>query len=201
MKMKTTLLSAAAICVAYAGGANAASIDFTDAFTVVTPSAIPSAPLVITEVSEGVTFTISATARGVDRFVQGSNGLNFGIPGNGMNSLSLVANQDVSFTGFTGRDNFATLTGSPSYEALIGGVLASSGNGVTGSALTGYSFNSGPLALSAGQSFLFQPEAFGVLIGGAIASLEFEVAAVPLPAGLPMMLAGLGLLGLKRKRG
>jgi len=202
MTLKTTVISAVAMAAAYAGGAQAATIDFTDPFTAVTPSASPAIPVVISEVAAGVTFTITATARGFDRFVQSANGLNFGVPGNGMRSISVVADQDVAFTGFNARDRFATLAGNPSYQASVDGVLTSIGNAVTGGALTDYSFNSGPIAVAAGEAFLFEPEVFDILIGSNLASLEFDVAiaAVPLPAGMPMLLAGLGLLGLKRKR-
>ncbi|MEM6372073.1 MAG: VPLPA-CTERM sorting domain-containing protein [Pseudomonadota bacterium] len=216
MKMHVTALSAfLSLTVPFA--ATAATVDFTDGvFTPVTTIDVGSntLPIVISEESEGVTFTITPTARGFDRTIVDSNGFDFGVPGNGMFSISIVASEDVKITSITGvsASVLSSGTGSPTggvpfavdYSAPgygpfnIGFATVESTVGLFG----------GGVELTAGEAFLIDHSDFsGINNQGTISAIGFEKLVItpppnpiPLPAGLPLLLAGLGGFAVMRRR-
>ena len=73
-------------------GAAASTLDFSTA-----TYASTFGPNTANDTVDGVNFTITATARGTDGFRQSSGGLQFGVPGNGMYSIAIVADQDLQY--------------------------------------------------------------------------------------------------------
>lgn len=111
-------------------------------------------------------------------------------------------------------DGYPTLTGSPSFEALVDDVVVSADNNVIGGDFRSFTWgNVGSIDVDAGQEFRFQPEFSGVLIRGVLSSFDFTVNStvvdpntpdpmtpVPLPAGMPLILAGSGAFAWVRRR-
>ena len=188
-------------------GAQAATLDFTTATYNST-----FGPNVVTDTVDGVTFTITATARGVDGFRQSfDRGLSFGVPGNGMYGLMIEADQDVVFNSFDGRGHgFPQFAGQLPFTIGLDGAPASAPFSFASVAMETLGFPNGPIALDAGRKLLFNVD-FGSLTGSyfyaqaVIKSFDFNrvipnVSAVPLPAGLALMLTGLGFFGFAGRR-
>ena len=213
MKILTSALVAG--CLA-AGAANAAQIDFTTSdFASTFPQAGDPASTANVTIG-GVEFTITASARGTDGFRQSfdDTGLSFGLPGNGMTQISIVADSDVTYTDITGEDRTNTQFSEPQLgDLLLDGVVVEDNFSFADSFAT---LNFDDISVTAGQTFVvaadFSPPQtylynpiFALFVLG---SLGFEVAdepvdpttPVPLPAGLPLLLAGLGALGIAKRR-
>lgn len=206
---------AAAWVVASAVQSSAGALDFTDpAFFSTFPSAGSSSEASVTV--DGVTFVVQATAAvGSNGFRQDVDGLRFGIPGNGMQIITVTADQDVVFESMTGSDT-SLVTGT--LPIRFDGVLDDGAAGVA-SVIDGLSF--GPtrgaldfsdFTLSFGDAFAFSADqtarpGYNALFAGAfLTSFAFSLPAktvaapVPLPSGWPLMLAGLGALVLMSRR-
>lgn len=194
-----------------AGGASAATLDFTTA-----TYASTFGPNVATDLVDGVNFTVTATARGADGFRQGGGGgLSFGVPGNGMYSLSIVADQDLTFNSMFGKGHgFPTRAGQMPFDMDVAGTEVSGDNMFVSAphfstAYETVSFAGGPISVTAGQTFFFHAD-FGALVGSSIyasalvRSLDFSTVAgpspIPLPAGLPLLIGGIAFLGLVRQK-
>lgn len=207
-----TLMSALVAGVMAAGAVNAAEIDFTDAAFATTFPGVFDQTVATVEV-DGVEFTIAAFARGTNGFRQtfDSAGLNFGVGGNGMSAIAITANADVTYTAATGADrSIASFSSGMLFDLDVDGMVA----------LTGLAFGTTSstiafpeIAVGAGTEFLFYADfsaraGFDSLFASAVLSgLTFETETitdpttpVPLPAGLPLMLAGLGALGIVKRR-
>lgn len=189
----------------FAGAASAATLDFTTSTYDAT-----FGPNVATDSVDGVNFTITATARGVNGFRQGlGRGLSFGVPGNGMYTIAIVADKDVEYNSMYGKGHGSTQNaGQLPFDIDVGAVEVSGGNMFTDTTLQTVVFAGGPISVSAGETFFFHVD-FDALIGNNIyasalvKSFDFTVdqaPTVPLPAGLPLMLAGLGGLVVLRRR-
>lgn len=207
--MKTYLSAAAAIAVVSALSAQAGTIDFTDPAFASTFPAFGDQSEATLEI-DGVNFTFLPTARGTDGFRQAfdDTGLSFGLPGNGMNTLQVIADQDVTYTSLTAEDR--TLLNNST-----GALFNIQDNGVfvvqdlaLPTTFAEVDFND--LSLSAGDvltiQFSFEArQGFNVLFSSAVlGSLAFETDAgvdpIPLPAGLPLMLGGLGAFAWMRSK-
>ncbi|WP_135507366.1 VPLPA-CTERM sorting domain-containing protein [Roseovarius aestuariivivens] len=163
---------------------------------------------------DGVNFTVTATsARGTNGFRRPGDdaGLQFGLPGNGMNVITIVADQDVTFTSLTGEDlSLSNFTTPMQFNGTAGSLVA----------FTGIQFPSSlgivdftDFTLTSGDALIFAADysarpGFSVIDATAVlSSLDFSKtvtggpgAQIPLPAGLPLLLTGLGVLGLARRR-
>ena len=200
------------ICAAIflAGSASAATLDLTDpAFANSFPSggATDSASVTV----DGVTFTVEATsARGVNGFRQNGTGLYFGIGGNGMNIISITASEDVVFEGITGRDTSLSSRTTPSrYDGSVEGLAVFTDLSLPTTLGT---VDFADFTLTQGDTFAlaFDFEArtgfSAVFASAAVSGFEFStigdssVSAVPLPAGLPLLVAGLGAFGWIRRK-
>lgn len=200
MKTFATTLAAGVFTAAFA---QAATLDFTTAPFVT--STVPTTSATV----DGVNFSFVATARGADGFRQGSGGLSFGVPGNGMYSISIVADQDMVFNSMTGGGHSLTsFAGQLPFDVSVEGTDVADDLMFASSATQTLSFAAAPVSVSAGEAFLIAVD-FDALVGSSIyasariGSIDFEIApAVPLPAGLPLMIgafAGLGALRRKSK--
>jgi hypothetical protein len=182
--------------------ASAATLDFRTS-----PYASTFGPNVTTDTVDGVAFTITATARGVNGFRQGSAGLNFGVPGNGMYSVSIVSDTDLEYTALTGRGHTLTsFAGQLPFDLSADGELQVDdlmfGPGTFSSADLGEVF------VAAGDPFLIAVD-FGALTGSSIyasavlQTLDFEQAApVPVPGAALLFgsaLVGAGVFGRRKK--
>lgn len=202
MKTKVFALIAS---LAFAGAASAATLDFTT-----NTYASTFGPNVATDSIDGVNFTITATARGVNGFRQGgAGGLSFGVPGNGMYSIAIVADKDVEYNSMYGNGHSLTaFAGQLPFDIDVEGSEVSGGNMFADTSLQTVAFGDGPISVAAGETFFFHVD-FDALIGSSIyasalvKSFDFSVdqaPAVPLPAGMPLLLAGLGGLAVLRRR-
>ena len=192
------------------GNATASTLDFTTA-----PYASTFGPNVATDTVDGVNFTITATARGVNGFRQafGGGGLGFGVPGNGMYTISITADQDLTFNNMYGRGHvFSQQSASQlSFNIDVDGASQSVGNMFSSNALETVGFVDGPISVLSGQSFFFAIDysvfaGSSALASAAVRAFDFTVSTtpppspVPLPAGFPLLMAGLGAFGLLRKK-
>ena len=203
------LLATTAIITA-STSAYAATIDLTDGVFSVTgaPGGTGLGPTAFTETAAGVTFTFqNPSSRGTNQFSIGANGLNFGGGGVSAFSFEFTVDTAIELTGYFGFDQ-AGLIAANATLSEDGTVLDN-----------GFAFNSdGSSAADAirrgfgGQSFNLSPTAtYSVLVNNDsvttssfLTGIEFNVpnqpAPVPLPAGLPLMLAGLGAFAWMRRR-
>lgn len=202
MKTFATTLAAGVFTAAFA---QAATLDFTTA-----PFATSTVPTTSATV-DGVNFSFVATARGADGFRQGSGGLSFGVPGNGMYSISIVADQDLVFNSMTGGGHSLTsFADQLPFDVSVEGTDVADDLMFDSFATQTLTFAAAPVSVSAGEAFLIAVD-FDALVGSSFyasarnGSIDFDLAsapAVPLPAGLPLMIgafAGLGALRRKSK--
>lgn len=210
MKMtKLTFAGAAlaAMTTFAVGSANASTLDFDTL-----PYANTFGPNVTNDTVDGVNFEVTATARGVDGFRQAlTGGLGFGVPGNGMYTISITADQDLTFNSMYGHGHVFDIYASQlSFNIDVDGSSQSVGNMFASSAFETVDFDNGPIAVSSGQAFYFAID-YSVFVGSsiyasaAVRSFDFTVTStppspVPLPAGFPLLIAGLGAFGFLRKK-
>lgn len=218
--MKKFLLAATSVA-AFATGGHAATVNLSDnSFDRVVFTSFVQGPLgpiqEFDEVVDGVTFTFSTAGqfRTVGTWGNGTSNasgpfaLQFGGGGGNTSSFVLSVSSDVTLDSFTGH-------GSP--NGNISSIFDVSGTGVSSVANTfstkGFlgtetpvtaSFVGGPLSLTAGQSYLFNTTNNSANTSAFFTAFDFSTAStvepVPLPAGLPMLLAGLGVFGWMRRR-
>jgi hypothetical protein len=202
IKMKKGFFMAAALALA-SPLTHAGIIDFSDSqfdTTFVSPG-----PYTDTVSFDGVSFDVTAISRGADGFRQNffGWGQNFGVAGNGLYSLAFVAAQDLVFTQLTGidRSNIDADTGELPFELLLDGVSVASGYQFTAA---GSTWDFSDITVAAGAEFTIREIGTGDPNSRAIiGALNFELshARVPEPAGLPLMLIGLGgLVAVRRKQ-
>ena len=186
--------------------AHASTVSFSDSVFDDTSGANPGdnqASLIV----DGVSFLFTAVSRGSDGFRRDGpdTGLQFGVGGNGMISITAVADQDILLTSISGRDNSVDRTTSITpplpFDVLAGSFTIL--DQATFAETTG-SLALGNYLLTAGTSFTITDGANGnALQRFILSSFDFEAATtapIPLPAGLPLLLAGLGGLAVMKRR-
>lgn len=221
--MKTTILAAAIAALSF-GAANAASIDLTDnVFTSVDYVDFVQGPVgpieEFVETVDGVAFTFSAKLvngqfRNVGPWGNGTTnttapwGLTFGGGGGNTATFTLSASQDVTLNAFLGfAQQFNTgaifdVTGTG--VSSLANAFSTSGSLSSGTPVS-ESFVGGPLSLTAGQVYTFTTTNAGAATQSHLTGLDFTKvtpppSSVPLPAGLPLMAAGLGVLAWVRRK-
>lgn len=200
--MKNYLCALAVI--SSAGAAHAATLDFnSSAFE----TSYDGAAAV--ETVDGVTFTIAPTSRGANGFRQYANGIGFGVPGNGMRMISITADQDVVFESITGIDTSITSkTTSMLFDADAAGVSVFD-DYAFGTNLGTFDF--ADFTLSAGDAFVISTDSSPragfnfVFASASLGEIAFSKPvvvppAVPLPASMPFLLAGLGGFAAIRRK-
>lgn len=210
---------AAIAALALGGAADAASVNLTDnSFTSVThlqfpsdPPGSPTGPIIsFTETVGGIGFTFSTAGqfRNVGTWGNGTSAasppwaLSFGGGGGNASVFALTVTADVTLDSFSG---FAQQFNTGSIFDVTGTGVSSLGNAFsTADFLPGSpvadSFVGGPLSLTAGETYTFTTTNSGAATLAHLTSIEFTPAVVPLPAALPLLLAGLGGLALMRRR-
>jgi len=159
------------------------------------------------ELIDGVNLTFTATARGINGFRQNSTtGLSFGIPGNGMSSLSIVADKDIEYTSLLGLGHTLTgYAGQLPFDVYTNGALQHNNLTFVPNIFTAVPLTN--LSVSAGDALLIEVD-YSALTGNAsyskaaIQSLNFQVttaSSVPLPSTLWLMMIGIcSLLGAEK---
>ena len=214
MKKFPILLAAAALATTNA--AHALTLDLTDGvFTTVTPSIIPGDPVVFSDTAGGVTFTFTATNNlvGVNRFISGlgdnfSNGIVFGGGGGSTISFDFTVDTEIEVTGYRGFDQtFLTGVNATLREGATtldsGVAFNSDGNSAADAALEAFAGGASFL-LSAGTVYSVDVNNASPVTQSFLTGIEFDLInsppAVPLPAGLPLLLAGLGSFAWLRRK-
>ena len=205
------LLAIAVASASLFGAAQAATIDLTDGIFTVTgaPGGPGLGPTAFTETAAGVTFTFqNPSSLGTNQFDLGANGLNFGGGGVSAVSFEFTVDTAIELTGYFGFDQSGLMAANATLSE--GGTILDNG----------FAFNSaGTSAADAirrgfgGQSFNLSPTAtYSVVVNNVtpttssfLTAIEFNLPspkppAVPLPAGLPLLLAGLGAFAWVRRR-
>lgn len=208
-----TFFAAAAFAVT-ATGAIGATVDFADpAFDSTFGPII--APFTDTQVIDGVTFNFAAESRGANGYRQIDSvtfvpvtvrtpiGLTFGPGGNGMEYLEFVASEDLIIESLAGIDqsNIDSDTTELPISISVGGVS----QGSSSFSSSGSIWDFADITLTAGTVFRIADAGTGdpnsnAVLGQLQFSIADSVTPVPLPAGLPLMLVGLGALGLAKRR-
>ena len=202
--------SAVLLSFGFAGGAGAIPLDFTTATYAPTVDGLS-----VSDTVAGVNFVITPTARGADGFRQdGRGGLSFGVPGNGMYTISIVADQDLMYNSMTGIGHGFNQVGQLPFDIAVGGTEVSGDNMFAPAphfsvAFETVSFAGGPISVAAGQTFLFGVDFVAlagspVLASALVRSLDFStspgISPIPLPAGLPLLIGGIGALAVLRRK-
>ncbi len=203
MTSQKAILSAI-LFTASASMSQAGTIDFTDGvFDVVTASSQVGNPEALSEEAAGVTFTFTALDNlvGADRMFPSATGLTFGGGGGSTIQFSLTADADVTLSGFATNQASAAFT-DPTFDVMLNAVTVSSGNVGDG---TSALFASGPLSLSLGDTLVFGITNPGAITQASLSSIDFDLvttsaSAVPLPASMSFLLAGLAGLGWQSRK-
>ncbi len=183
----------------FATSASAAIIDFRSA-----PYASTFGSNQTTDTVNGVNFTITATARGSDGFRQNSDGLSFGVPGNGMYSITIVSDADLEYTSLLGKGHTLTNNaGQLPFDISVNGVEKIDDLQFPAGSFSAANLSN--IAVSAGDAFLIAVD-FPALTGSnlfasaVLQTLSFNkaqnppVSTVPLPATILLFIGGLGIL-------
>lgn len=141
----------------------------------------------------GTTEPVGTTPRS---FGFSGRGLEVGGGGNSLTRVGLSVSEDVVFTGYGVT---AVLGQSLGFDLRQAGTALTAGNPIN---VTGdFPLVGGPVTLAADTGYEFRITGTGFAALSAFTELRFEPVAtpVPLPAGLPMAIAGLlALIGLRR---
>lgn len=208
------IFTAAILGLAIPATAQASTVDLTDGvFTTVASSSVPGRPVVFSEIVDGITFTFTALDNlvGITSFLTGlgggmSNGLRFGGGAGSTTSWSISASADVILTSYSGFNS--AFLNAPELSVSAGGSALASGapfsaSGFSAAAAGVESVPSGLSLFPRDVPFTFDVTNPGVITQGYLTGFTFDVvpaAAVPLPAGLPLMAAALGVFGWLRRR-
>jgi hypothetical protein len=152
---------------------------------------------------DGVSFVIEGLAFGVNRIIRTPDGLDFGRGGNGMTAVNITTDTDIVVNGFTGRDEYGFGFDELEFGTGVDLAIIPGSYGFTSTTQSFVAFDA-PIEVDAGETFkLFFSVAPG-LNEADILSLDFDVVtapAVPLPAGLPLLAAGIGAFAWMRRKG
>ena len=149
-------LSALALVLA-GGAAQAGTLDFTDAAFASTFPGFGAGNSTASVMVDGALFTVEATdARGTNGFRQNANGLSFGLPGNGMNIITITADKDVLFSSLFGVDTTNLTRSTPMrFDATAGGVSVFEDLAIPASAGT---VDFADFTLKQGDAFIFSAD-------------------------------------------
>ncbi len=187
------------------GAANASQIDFsTSAFS--STYQFPG-PYLDTKTIDGVNFDFSVTSKGADGYRQSYDdaGQQFGVPGNGVYQIDIVANVDLAYNWVSGEERSTPGHGPLLFDFLINGSDFVSDGFFTPNGFTNLALGA---SVAAGQTFsifadISSSSGDAAHLTAVIGALDFtraQVPSVPLPAGMPLLLAGLGGLVVLRRR-
>lgn len=208
--MKNLFLASSAALALLGSSALASTIDLTDGVFSVTgaPAVTGLGPTGFSETADGVVFTFSnPSSRGTNQFSLGNNGVAVGGGGVSAFSFDFSVDTDVTLLGYAGFNQTflvaPNLTLSEGSTVLDSGV-AFSATGSNSSAAVNEAFSGGAMPLlTAGTIYSVTVNNPGVTTSGFLTAIEFEAVAaqpIPLPAGLPLLLAGIGGLAWLRRR-
>ncbi len=205
-----TLIGALVAGFMAAGAANAAEIDFSGAgfsSTFVFPG-----PFTDTQAIDGITFDFSVVSQGADGYRQSfdNSGLSFGIPGNGMFQMDIVADVDIVINSVEGKDTSVEPIGNQVINGPLFFDFSINGSEILSDSFftrTGFSDLSIGATLLAGETFTIFGDVANsgydiTRISAVLGSLDYDVVVsdIPLPAGMPLLLAGLGAFGIAKRR-
>lgn len=192
--------------------ASAATVDLTDETFVPGSVTYASAGPIngFQEAVDGVTFTFATGGqfRNIGPWTSiidpADAALSFGGGGGNTSSFTLMVSADIllsSFLGFAQQFNTGAIFDVTGLGvASLGNSFATSGflsSGIPGA----NAFLGGPLQLMAGETYTFVTTNSGSATLSHLTGLEFTaVSPIPLPAGLPLLLLGLGGLAMVRRR-
>ena len=201
--MKKLLIALGASVFGLVGVANSATLDLTNRNF--------DSELTRTFTESGVNFTFDAVDNfvGGARLLGGDNGLLVGGGAGSSIEFTLQVSQNITLSGYGTNQGGGFALGAPIFD-LTDGVTTLIDDGLINNPASTNIFNpSGEnivsvtglsLALLAGTTYTFDINSVGAGVQGFFTSLEFQTSVVPLPAGLPLALTALGLLGLIGRR-
>lgn len=144
------------------------------------------------------------------------NGLQVGGGGGSTTSFSITADADVTLTGYGTNEAGGFSLGFPTFDLSLGAATLLDDQNLRDPASTNIFNTAGEndivvsglsLDLDVGETFIIDINGIGAGVQSFFTSFEFEAQStggpidpVPVPAGLPLMLAGLGALAWMRRK-
>lgn len=197
-KLKGARLAAVLAIALTATTAGAATIDLSDGVF-----GNPSVD-VVTEQLNGVTYSFTSTSNlvgGVRWLLGGSgtipNGLHVGGGGGSTLAFDLTVSANVLLTGYGTNEAGGFPLGTPTFD-MTDGVTTLISNGQINPGVSVSGLN---IALNTGTTYSFTLANTGAAVQGFFTSFEVQsTAPVPLPAGLPLLVGGIGALAWLRRR-
>ncbi len=204
--MKTLYVYAAVAALCCGISAQAATLDLTNRNF--------DSEVTRTFTESGIDFTFTATDNfvGGPRLLGGDNGIQVGGGGGSSIEFSLAVSDDVTLTGYGTNEATGFSLASPIFDLLDGATVLLNDALINNPASTNIFNSSGEnvvdvsglsIALNAGTTYTFDINNIGAAVQGFITSLDFEVAdaaPIPVPAGLPMLAAGIGVFAWMRRK-
>lgn len=209
------LTSALVVGLLTAGAATAGTIDFQDGNFVASDPGLNGKNAIVERIADGVNFTFTALVNSIggvgwNGTLGGGampNGLHVGGGGNSTVQFSMTADADITLNSYTLADVFGFL-GNATMDVLNGATMLSEDNALVPRGAT-FNFADGPIAMAANTTYTFDINETGFAVQSYIGSFDFTKVTttmpndpvVPLPAGLPLLMAGLAaMFGLRARK-
>ncbi len=205
-------VTAIAMSLSLVGAANAITLDLGAGTTTLSyDSAGPINSFLASSSGVDFTFTTAGQFRtiglwsGGHDFTGGNPRVELGGGGGSPSAFTITASQDVWMSGFWGLAQIFNVN--PIFDVFTstnpgGSNTFSTAGFVSSNPAVLDTFTGGPMFVAAGSSLFIQVANNGSGTLGHITGLEFSTALppVPVPAGLPLLLGGLGLFGFAKHR-
>lgn len=151
--------------------------------------------------SDGTQFIFTPTNNlvGSDRLqLDPTTGLRYGGGGGSSLSFDFVSNRDISLNSYT-LSSAGFFLGDPTFRVLETATVLSEDNTSNSSGDT-YSFNDGPIEITANTTYSFETQVSGAGIQAYMGSWSYSVTAIPEPSSFALLVLAGSVIRLGRRR-